>query len=52
MAVARVLSSQKPGDKDNCLSFITFCWRLSTSKKPPQDTYLVPHTLKLLNSHV
>ena len=33
--VARVLSSQKPGDRDNCLSVVTLYSLLSTSKKPP-----------------
>ena len=52
MAVARLLSSQKPGDRESCLSKCIFCNRFSTSKKPPQDTHLVLHTLNLLNRHM
>jgi len=52
VAVARLLSSQKPGDKESCLSKCIFCNRFSTSKKPPQDTHLVLHTLNLLNRHM
>ncbi len=52
MAVARLLSSQKPGDKESCLSRSILFKRLSTSKKPPQDTYLVLHTLNLFNRHM
>ncbi len=51
MAVARLLSSQKPGESESCLSVSTLYVRFSTSKKPPQDNYTVPHIFKLLYCH-
>src|SRR5690606_35412028 len=42
ISVARLLSSQKPGDKDNCFSCSILSFLLSTSKKPPQDRNAVP----------
>lgn len=46
MDVARVLSSQKPGESDSVLSLFIFASLLATSKKPPQDHQTVPHILK------
>jgi hypothetical protein len=37
ISVARLLSSQKPGDSDFCLSSFILYRLFSTSKKPPQD---------------
>ena len=51
MAVALVLSSQKPGERDNWRSVSTLYVRFPTSKKPPQDNYTVPHNLNLLLCH-
>ncbi len=51
MAVARLLSFQKPGESESCLSVSTLYVRFSTSKKPPQDNYTVPHIFKLLYCH-
>jgi hypothetical protein len=51
ISVARLLSSQKPGERDNCLSWFILSRLLSTSKKPPQDHYTVPHSLDLFLCH-
>jgi|GEM_PF-4736010 len=51
MAVARVLSSQKPGERESCRSVSTLYRRFSTSKKPPQDNYTVPHNFNLFLCH-
>jgi hypothetical protein len=51
MAVARELSSQKPGESESCLSFAILVSLLATSKKPPQDQYPVSHILQLFCCH-
>lgn len=51
MAVARTLSSQKPGESESCLSVSTLYVRFSTSKKPPQNQNAVPHNLNLFLCH-
>lgn len=51
MAVARVLSSQKPGERESWRSVSTLYIRFSTSKKPPQDNYTVPHNFNLFLCH-
>src|SRR5687768_11304802 len=51
MDVARLLSSQKPGERESCLSFAIFCCLLATSKKPPQDGHTVPHIFNLFCCH-
>jgi hypothetical protein len=49
--VARALSSQNPGARESCLSWFILSLRLSTSKKPPQDNYTVPHNFQLFLCH-
>ena len=51
MAVALLLSSQKPGLSESCFSSLILYRRLSTSKKPPQDHHTVPHILNLFLCH-
>ncbi len=51
MAVARAFSSQKPGERESWRSVSTLYVRFSTSKKPPQDNYTVPHNLDLFLCH-
>jgi hypothetical protein len=51
MEVALLLSSQKPGERESCLSLAIFCSLCSTSKKPPQDSHTVPHIFNLLYCH-
>lgn len=51
MEVARALSSQKPGERDSCLSLFIFASLLATSKKPPQNQDAVSHIFKLLYCH-
>lgn len=51
MEVALVLSSQKPGASDSCLSWFILSCRLATSKKPPQDHHTVPHIFQLFLCH-
>jgi hypothetical protein len=51
MAVARALSSQKPGESESCLSLFILISLLATSKKPPQDQHTVSHILQMFNSH-
>ncbi len=52
MPVALVLSSQKPGESESCLSVSTLYMRFSTSKKPPQNRHSVSHILNLLLCHI
>ncbi len=51
ISVARLLSSQKPGESDFCLSSFILYSLLATSKKPPQDRKAVSHILYLFNCH-
>ena len=51
MEVARALSSQKPGEREGCLSFSILASLLATSKKPPQDQHTVSHILQLFCCH-
>lgn len=51
MAVARELSSQKPGESESWRSVSTLYVRFSTSKKPPQNQNAVPHNLDLFLCH-
>jgi hypothetical protein len=51
VAVARLLSSQNPGDAERCLSSSIFMVRLATSKKPPQDEQAIPHIFYIFCCH-
>gem|GEM_PF-3800693 len=51
IAVARSLSSQKPGAKESCLSWLILSVRLLTSKKPPQSNNAGPHIIKFFLCH-
>jgi hypothetical protein len=51
MAVARVLSSQKPAERESWRSVSTLYVRFSTSKKPPQDEYAIPYNFDLFLCH-
>ena len=51
MPVARALSSQKPGERESCLSLLILSRRVSTSKKPPQDNNAVPHIFQMFLCH-
>jgi hypothetical protein len=51
MEVALSLSSQKPGESDNCLSFAILDSLFSTSKKSPQNRYAIFQSLYLFYCH-
>jgi hypothetical protein len=52
MEVARALSSQKPGDKESCLSLAILDSLFSTSKKSLQNRYAISQSLYLFYCHV
>jgi hypothetical protein len=51
MAVARALSSQKPGERESCLSFAVLASLLSTSKKSLQNRCAISQSLYLFYCH-
>jgi hypothetical protein len=51
MEVARALSSQKPGDKESCLSLAILDSLFSTSKKSLQNRYAISQSLYLFCCH-
>ena len=51
ISVARLLSSQKPGLRESCLSSAIFCCRLATSKKPPYPGNAGPHIIQFFDCH-
>jgi len=51
MAVALLLSSQKPGLSESCFSSLILYRRFATSKKPPQDGNPIPHNPDLFLCH-
>jgi hypothetical protein len=51
MEVARALSSQKPGDKESCLSLAILDSLFSTSKKSLQNRYAISQSLYLFYGH-
>jgi hypothetical protein len=51
MEVARALSSQKPGDRESCLSLAILDSLFSTSKKSLQNRYAISQSLYLFYCH-
>ncbi len=51
MEVARALSSQKPGERDSCLSLAILASLFATSKKSLQNRCAVSQSLNLFYCH-
>jgi hypothetical protein len=51
MAVALALSSQKPGERESCLSFAVLASLFSTSKKSLQNRCAISQSLYLFYCH-